>query len=94
MVESLGYKLLMFGVPIDVYDNIFYDKEAVYNNTITPEYVLDKKNNYITYHRYRESVTANTIRVTKQVTEKNLAGIFTNIMAVARRRLLLEKFTY
>ena len=33
LIESLRYKLIMFGVPIDGSTNIFCDNEAVYKNT-------------------------------------------------------------
>ena len=94
MVESLRYKLLMFGVPIDGSANVFCDNKAVYNNTITPESFLKKKHNYIACHRCREAVAAKTIRVSNQGTENNLSDLFTNIMTASRRRSLLEKFTY
>ena len=42
MVEARRYKLWMFGLPIDVSDNMFCDNEVVYKNTITPDYVLKK----------------------------------------------------
>ena len=56
MVESLRYKLLMFGVPIDGSANVLCDNKAVYKNTITPESVLKKKHNYIACHRCREAL--------------------------------------
>ena len=68
MVEALRYNLRIFGVPIDGSDNVLYDNEDVYNNTIAPESVLNKKHHSITYHRCKEAVSDNTIRVAKQVT--------------------------
>ena len=94
MVEDLHYKVQMFGGPIDGSTNVLYDKNTLYKNNITPAYVLNKKHNIIAYHRYREVVTSKTTRVVNQVTEKDLAEIFTKIIKAARRRLLLEKFTY
>ena len=58
MVEALCYKLRMFGVPIYGSANVFCDNEAVYKNTITPEFVLKKKHHDIAYHRFREAVNA------------------------------------
>ena len=94
MVEALSYKLQMFGVPIDGSVNVFCDNEAVYKNTTTLDSVLNKKQLSIDYHRCREAVSAKTIRLFKQVTEKNLSDMFTNIMTASRRRFLLDKFTY
>ena len=47
MVEALRYKLRMFGVPLDGAASVFCDNEAVYKNTVMPEYVLRKKHHYI-----------------------------------------------
>ena len=40
MIESLRYKLRMFGIPIDGPANVFCDNEAVYKNTSIPESTL------------------------------------------------------
>jgi hypothetical protein len=66
LVESLRYKLRMFGVPIEGPTNVFCDNEAVTENAIFPESTLKKKHNAIAYHRTREAVAAGTIRVTKE----------------------------
>ena len=94
MIESLRYKLRMFGIPIDVPANIYCDNEAVYQNTVVPESTLQKKHHSIAYHRCREAVAAGTTRVAKQGTEKNLADVFTKVLSAARRTFLLERFTY
>ena len=94
LVEGLRYKLRMFGVPIDGAVNTYCDNEAVYQNTVIPESTLKKKHHSIAYHRCREAVTAKTIRVAKQRTEKNLADVFTKVMKSTRRNFLLERFTY
>ena len=93
-IEALRYKLRMFGVPIDGPANIFCDNEAVYKNTVMSESTLKKKHHSIAYHRCREAVTAGTVRVAKQGTEKNLADLFTKVLSSVRRNFLLERFTY
>ena len=94
LIESLRYKLRMFGVPIDGPANVYCDNEAVYKNTVIPESTLKKKHHSIAYHRCREAVAAGTIRVAKQGTEKNLANLFTKVLTAMRRRFLLDRFTY
>ena len=94
LIESLRYKLRMFGVPIDGPANVYCDNEAVYKNTVIPESTLKKKHHSIAYHRCREAVAAGTIRVAKQGTEKNLADLFTKVLTAMRRRFLLDRFTY
>ena len=94
MIESLRYKLRMFGVPIDGAAGVFCDNEAVYKNTSMPESTLRKKHHSIAYHRCREAVAAGTIRIAKQGTKKNLADLFTKVLTQVRRAFLLERFTY
>ena len=94
MIESLRYKLRMFGVPIDGAASVLCDNEAVYKNTSMPESTLRKKHHSIAYHKCRESVAAKVIRVAKQGTDKNLADLFTKVLPTERRRFLLDRFTY
>ena len=94
MTEALRYKLRMFGIPCDEPASVFYDNEAVYKNAAIPESIIRKKHHLIAYHRCREAVAAKVIRVAKQGTTKNLVDLFTKIMTSARRRFLLERFTY
>ena len=94
MIESLRYKLRMFGVPIEGPTNIFCDNGAVCANTTGPESTLTKKHHSIAYHRSREAVAANTVRVSKEHTLTNLADIFTKTMAAPKREGLLDRFTY
>ncbi len=60
------YKLRMFGIPIEGPTNVFCDNEAVTKSAIHSESMLKKKHNSIAYHRTREAVAAETIRVTKE----------------------------
>jgi hypothetical protein len=94
LIESLRYKLRMFGVPVEGPTNVFCDNEAVCKNTTRPESVLSKKHHSISYHRGREAVAAGTIRVTKEGTGTNLSDLFTKTLPAPRRAELLDKFTY
>ncbi len=94
LIEALRYKLRMFGVPIDGPTNIFCDNEAVYKNTSLPESTLKKKHHSIAYHRCREAVAAETVRVAKEGTKTNLSDLFTKLLPQPRREELLDKFTY
>jgi hypothetical protein len=51
LIESLRYKLRMFGVPIVGPANLFIDNGSVVANTINPESVLKKRHNAIAYHK-------------------------------------------
>ena len=94
MIESLRYKLGMFGVPLNGPTNMFMDNEAVYKSASIPESTLKKKHLSIAYHRCREAVAAGTIRIAKEGTETNLADLFTKILPGPRREMLLDMFTY
>ena len=94
IAESLHYMLIMFGVPIDVSDHVFYNNKAIYKNTTTPESLLNNHHHSIVYHRCRSKMGDNTIRAANQCTGNNIVDIFTNIMILSRRSFLLEKFTY
>jgi hypothetical protein len=95
LIKALRYKLLMFGVPIDGPTNIFCNNKAVYKNATLPESTtLKKKHHAIAYHRCREAVTAETVRVAKEGTKTNLSDLFTKLLPQPRREELLDKFTY
>ena len=94
LVESLRCTLRMFGVPVEGPTNIFCDNEAVYKNTSLPESTLKKKHHSIAYHRCREAVAAETVRVAKEGTKTNLSDLFTKILPQVRREELLDRFTY
>jgi hypothetical protein len=94
MIEALGFKLQMFGVPIEGPANAFCDNEAVCKNTTRPKSTLIKKHHSITYHQSREAVAAGTVRVSKEDALTNLADIFTKTMAAPKRENLLDSFPY
>jgi hypothetical protein len=76
LIESIKYKLRMFGVPIDGPMIIVCNNEAVHKNTLLPESVLKKKHHSIAYHCCGEAVAAETVRVTKDRTKTNLSNFF------------------
>ena len=94
LVEALRYKLRMFGIPVEGPTNVFCDNESVYKNVSTPESVLKKKHHSIAYHRCREAVAAQTIRLAKEPTETNLSDLFTKLLPQVVREKLLNWFTY
>jgi len=65
MIESLGYKLWMFGIPINSSANVFCDNKSVVTNSTIPTLQLKKKHNSIAYHRLCKSVAAKIIRIVK-----------------------------
>jgi len=81
LVESLRYKLRMFGIPLYGPTSIFCDNESVVHNANRPDSVLKKKHNAISYHKIRESVAAGIIQVFKISSDYNTADLFTKILS-------------
>ena len=80
LIESLRYKLRMFGVPIEGATNVYCDNDSVVNNSTKPESTLKKKHNAIAYHRVREAVAAGTIRIAWEPTHSNIASMLTKCL--------------
>ena len=93
-IEALRYKLRMFGIPIEGSMNIFCDNEAVFKNTTMPDTMLKKKHTSICYHRCREAVAFETIRVAKEGMLTNLSDLFTKPLPQVTTEGLLDRFTY
>jgi hypothetical protein len=91
MLESLRYKLRMFGIPIDGPANVICDNKSVITNAIIPTSTLKKKHNSIAYHRVREAVAAGTLRITKVHTSENLADLLTKPLAGPHLKQLIQK---
>ena len=94
LVTALRYKFRMFGVPIDGPTYMFYDNEAVYKISLTPESVLRKKHHSVAYYKYREAFASGICCTTKEDTDTNLADIFTKLLTGPRRESLLDMFMY
>ena len=93
-VESLRYKLRMFGIPIAGPCDMLCDNNAVVQNSQAPHSTLQKKHNSICYHRVREAVAAGTILVHKEDSETNIADLFTKLLPWDRRRQHVQSLTY
>ena len=84
-IETLRYKLRMFGIPIKGPSSVFCDNEAVFKNTSIPDSTLKKKHTRIWYDQAREAVAACTMRVAKEGTATNLANLFRKPLTYSRR---------
>ena len=90
LVESIRYKLRMFGVPLSGPARIFCDNESVVKSTTIPESRLKKKHNSIAYHRVREAVAAGIILIYYETSETNLADLLTKVLSANRREPLIQ----
>ncbi|MGH7974026.1 MAG: Ty1/Copia family ribonuclease HI [bacterium] len=94
MIQGLRYKLRMIGIPIEESTNVFCDNEAVVKNSTAPESTLKKKHNAIAYHRVREAVAANMLRIAKEDTSTNLADLLTKSLPGPRLKQLCERILF
>jgi hypothetical protein len=94
LIESLHYKLRMMGVFIETPTNVFCDNQSVVMNTTIPEFALSRKHNAIAYHKVREAVAANIIRIAKEHTDTYLADLLTKPLNSAKRKALLENILF
>ncbi len=94
LVESLRYKLRMFGIPVDGPANMYCDHGSVVTNATKPESMLKKKHNAIAYHKVREAVAQGTIRIAKEDSKTNLADILTKPLPRPRMKDLLYHILY
>ena len=65
---------------------MFCDNQSVVINVSIPSYVLNKKHNYICYHRVREAHIAGTIQVVRIPGEYNKADVGTKTTIPTKRR--------
>jgi len=91
LIESLRYKLRMFGVHIDGPTLVYCDNNSVVHNSHRPESTLKKKHNSISFHKIREAVAADVVEIHKVGTTDNLADILTKPLNGVRTQLLCNK---
>jgi hypothetical protein len=77
MIMEFRYKLRMMGIKVEGPSVLLADNEAVVKNTTLPSSTLKKKHNAIAYHKVREAVAANIIKVAHIRTHLNVADILT-----------------
>ena len=76
MIEDLRYKLICFGIPIEVPAEVFCDNMSVVKNLSTYTSALNKRHNGI-YHRLNEAQSADILRIGWIPGEFNMADFFT-----------------
>jgi hypothetical protein len=90
LIDSLRYKLRMFGVPLAGPARVFCDNESVVKTTTIPESRLKKKHCSIGYHRVRESVAAGAVLIYYETSETNLADLLTKPLSASRHEPLVQ----
>lgn len=89
MIESLRYKIRMFGIPLEGPANLFCDNNSVVNNASKPESQLKKRHVSIAYHRCREACAAGVVRIAWCDGKENPADVLTkNVVGPSFKYLL------
>ena len=86
LLDSLRYKLRMFGIPIDGPADLFCENQSVTKNVTLSQSVLNKRHNAICYHRVCEAQATDIIRVGWIQGEYNQADLGTKITMSTKRR--------
>ncbi len=94
MLESIRYKLRMFGIAIDGAANVFCDNKSVITNSTVPTSTLKKKHNSIAYHRVREAVAAGVLQIAKVHTTENLADLLTKPLPAHSLKHLIQRILW
>ena len=90
LIESLVYKLRMFGVPIEGEARVLCDNESVVNSSTYPESALKKKHCSVAYHKVREAVAAGKVLIYYERSESNLADLLTKPLPAKKRKPLVQ----
>jgi hypothetical protein len=77
MIIEYRYKLRMMGFKVTQPSVLLVDNLAVVTNSTLPSSSLKKKHNAIAYHKIREAVAAQIVRVAYVPSKDNLADILT-----------------
>jgi hypothetical protein len=94
MLESLRYKFCMFGVPLEGPVNTFCDNSSVVMNGTHPASTLKKKHNAIAYHKVREAIASNIMRIGWVQRNKNLADMLMKPLPGPTLHAFCEKILY
>lgn len=89
LLDSLLYKLRMFGIPINGPARIFCDNESVVTSSSVPESRLKKKHCSIAYHRVRETIAAGKSLIYYESSITNIADLLTKPLSASVRDRLI-----
>ena len=90
LIESLFFKLQMFGVPIEGEARVLCDNESVVNSSSYPDSSLKKKHCSVAYHKVREVVATGNVLIYYEKSDSNLADLLTKPLTAIKRRPLVQ----
>jgi hypothetical protein len=94
LIESLRYKLRMFGIPLQGTANVFCDNKSAVNNSTVPTSTLKKKHNSIAYHHVHEAVAASIIRIAKVHSKEDLANMLTKLLSAVDLKCIVQRILW
>ena len=92
--EALRYKLRMMGIPIEGPSNAFCDNKSVVTNSTIPQSTLQKKHNMVAYHKVRESVAMEAVRIAHEKGKDNLSDALTKFLPMPSFRACCHCMMY
>ena len=90
LIESIVYKLCMFGVSIEGAARVLCDNESVVKSSSYPESTLKKKHCSVAYHKVCEGVASGKVLMYYEKSESNLADLLTKPLTVVKRQPLIQ----
>ena len=93
-IESLRFKLRMFGVPFEGPIHVYRDNKRAVLNFIKVEYNVDKNHNSVVYHFICNAVAASILSVAWIDGKENLADTFTKHLLAPTRKYLFGNWMY
>ena len=90
LVQSLRYKLRMFGVPLSGPARVLCDNESVVKSSMNIESTLKKKHCSIAYHKVREAITVGILSLYYKSTNSNLTNLLTKPLPYYKRITLVQ----
>ena len=89
LLVSLRYKLRIFGIPIDIHEDVFCDNQSMTKNATLPQSVPNKRHTEICYHRVCKAQASEVIRVVWIQGEYNQYDLGTKTNLITKRRYKL-----
>ena len=90
MTLALRNDLRMLGVPLDGPADLFCDNMSVVLSSTVVSSVLKKKHNAVAFHKVRETIASEAMRVCHENTQSNLADLLSKQLAGPRHALLCK----
>ena len=90
IIESLMYKLRMFGVRINGPCRVFCDNDSVVVSGSHADATLKKKHCSVAFHKVREAVAAGKLLIYYERSSSNLADLLTKVLSKNKRTPLVQ----